>query len=163
MQLVGVSGYFKPREKLADEPIYRNVWTLLREFGDAELAALVAPRFLHIENTLEPRVKGPPVPKKGRSGAAPGSLRGDSDIELVQAEFARAEQLSYKALKLSSSRLAAYNEMFPGGERWFKSSLTSLGRNEKRRAYYPDEKAEGPRKLDPAPRQKRQFEQLVNY
>src|SRR5262249_38748934 len=98
IQLVGVSGYFKPREKLADEPIYRNVWTLLREFGDAELAALVAPRFLHIENTLEPRVKGPPVPKKGRSGAAPGSLRGDSDIELVQAEFARAEQLSYKAL-----------------------------------------------------------------
>src|SRR5262249_56108822 len=28
-----VSGYFNVREGLADEPIYRSVWTLLREFG----------------------------------------------------------------------------------------------------------------------------------
>ena len=31
-----VSGYFQPREELWKEPIYRDVWGLLREFGDAE-------------------------------------------------------------------------------------------------------------------------------
>ncbi len=44
-----VSGYFGPREKLWEEPIYRNVWTLLRDFGDAEIARLVAPRTLIVE------------------------------------------------------------------------------------------------------------------
>ena len=41
-----VSGYFNSREKVWSEPIYRNVWGLLEEFGDAELATLVAPRAL---------------------------------------------------------------------------------------------------------------------
>jgi hypothetical protein len=30
-----VSGYFQPREEVWKEPIYRDVWGLLREFGDA--------------------------------------------------------------------------------------------------------------------------------
>jgi hypothetical protein len=33
-----VSGYFDSRQKVWSEPIYHNVWGLLREFGDAELA-----------------------------------------------------------------------------------------------------------------------------
>ena len=36
-----VSGYFGPREDLWKEPIYRNVWGLLRQFGDAEIASLI--------------------------------------------------------------------------------------------------------------------------
>src|SRR5262249_50926100 len=39
-----ISGYFQSREELWKEPIYRDVWGLLRQFGDAELAGLVAPR-----------------------------------------------------------------------------------------------------------------------
>lgn len=46
-----VSGYFQPRQGVWSEPIYRNVWGLLREFGDAELATLVAPRGLVIEHS----------------------------------------------------------------------------------------------------------------
>ena len=34
----------RPREQIWQEPIYRNVWSLLREFGDAEIASLIAPR-----------------------------------------------------------------------------------------------------------------------
>src|SRR6266496_418841 len=34
-----VSGYFNSRQRVWDEPIYRNVWGLLSEFGDAEIAA----------------------------------------------------------------------------------------------------------------------------
>ena len=44
-----VSGYFAERDQLWQEPLDRNVWGLLREFGDAELATLVAPRTLLIE------------------------------------------------------------------------------------------------------------------
>ncbi|MHC5540753.1 dienelactone hydrolase family protein, partial [Singulisphaera rosea] len=43
-----VGNYFGPREAVWDEPIYRNVWGLLTEFGDAEIAAMVAPRPLII-------------------------------------------------------------------------------------------------------------------
>ncbi|MDZ4709977.1 MAG: dienelactone hydrolase family protein [Saprospiraceae bacterium] len=44
-----VSGYFNSRQQVWDEPIYRNVWGLLSEFGDAEIASLIAPRPLIIE------------------------------------------------------------------------------------------------------------------
>ena len=44
-----VSGYFDSRQQVWEEPIYRNVWSLLRMFGDAEIASLVLPRHLVIE------------------------------------------------------------------------------------------------------------------
>ncbi|HJT78373.1 MAG TPA: hypothetical protein VJ739_14310, partial [Gemmataceae bacterium] len=49
IRLTVVSGYFGPREGVWQEPIYRNVFGLLREFGDAELADLIAPRALWVE------------------------------------------------------------------------------------------------------------------
>ena len=51
-----VSGYFRSRQHIADEPLYRNVWALLDEFGDAEIASLVAPRGLVVEYSPEPEV-----------------------------------------------------------------------------------------------------------
>jgi len=53
-----VSGYFQPREELWREPLYRNVWGLLTEFGDAELAAMVAPRGLVVEYSRSPTAAG---------------------------------------------------------------------------------------------------------
>ena len=47
-----VGGYFGKREGLWQEPIYRNVMGLLKEFGDAELAAMMAPRALAL-NTAD--------------------------------------------------------------------------------------------------------------
>src|SRR5437762_647687 len=49
-----VSGYFNSRQKVWDEPIYRNVWGLLTEFGDAEIATLIAPRPIVIEYSSIP-------------------------------------------------------------------------------------------------------------
>jgi dienelactone hydrolase len=43
-----VSRYFDHREKLYDEPEDRIVWSLLKHFGDAEIASLIAPRDLVI-------------------------------------------------------------------------------------------------------------------
>ena len=52
-----VSGYFDSRQGVWSEPIYRNVWGLLREFGDAEVASLIAPRRLVIEYSKAPEIE----------------------------------------------------------------------------------------------------------
>ena len=70
-----VSGYFDSRQRIWEEPIYRNVFGLLQEFGDAEIATLIAPRTLIVEHSPAPKVDGPPPPRAGRTGAAPGKLQ----------------------------------------------------------------------------------------
>jgi dienelactone hydrolase len=86
---VFVSGCFGPREQLWREPIYRNAFGYLREFGDAELAALIAPRKLIVEFSQPPKVNGPPAARSGRGGAAPGVIApmefGDVEIEIDRA------------------------------------------------------------------------------
>ena len=85
-----VCGYFQRREDVWKEPIYRNVWGLLREFGDAELAGMIAPRRLVIEACRAPEVTGPPPPRSGRRQvAAPGRIELNS-LSSVQKEFNRA-------------------------------------------------------------------------
>lgn len=70
---VVVSGYFDRREKVWAEPIYRNVWGLLTHFGDAELAGMVAPRFLYLEENIAiPQVLE--APSGDRNIAAPGQI-----------------------------------------------------------------------------------------
>jgi len=51
-----VSGYFTSRQRTWEEPLYRNVWGLLSEFGDAEIASLIAPRSLVIEYSDVPEI-----------------------------------------------------------------------------------------------------------
>jgi dienelactone hydrolase len=92
IQSVLVSGYFQPREKVWEEPIYRNVWNLLTEFGDAEIASLIAPRSLVIEAAAVPHVTGPPAPHDGRSGAAPGRIE-TAEVSAVHGEFNRLAEL----------------------------------------------------------------------
>ncbi|MBN8730815.1 MAG: dienelactone hydrolase family protein, partial [Acidobacteria bacterium] len=72
LQATAISGYFGPREQLWQEPLYRNVHGLLRHFGDAELARLIAPRALVIEAGVGPIIDGPPPATPDRRGAAPG-------------------------------------------------------------------------------------------
>src|SRR5262249_32594548 len=87
-----VSGYFDSRQRLWEEPIYRNVFGLLREFGDAEIASLIAPRALIVEHSAPPTIEGPPKPHEGRSGAAPGGIH-TPDYQSVEGEFERARAL----------------------------------------------------------------------
>ena len=86
-----VSGYFQEREGVWREPIYRNVWRQLAEFGDADVASLIAPRKLIIEACSAPEVDGPPAARPGRAGgAAPGVIRTPA-IDSVEREFVRAK------------------------------------------------------------------------
>jgi dienelactone hydrolase len=88
-----VSGYFDSRRRPWQEPIYRNVWGLLREFGDAEIPTLIAPRGLVVEYSETPAVQGPPPVQRGRrGGAAAGSLH-TPPFASVEAEFGRIGKL----------------------------------------------------------------------
>ena len=62
-----------------------NLWTA-KEFGDAEIASLIAPRQLLIEYSKAPEITGPPKPRENRRPcAAPGKL-GTPDFASVEVE-----------------------------------------------------------------------------
>ncbi len=86
IQAACVSGHFGPRERIWSEPIHRNVHGLLNHFGDAQLAAMVAPRSLIID-----AVPGPSVDIAG-DGGAPGALVGPS-VDQAQKEWQLTEKL----------------------------------------------------------------------
>jgi cephalosporin-C deacetylase-like acetyl esterase len=87
-----ISGYFGPREAVWAEPIYRNVWSQVAEFGDADLASLIAPRPLVVEPCAVAEIAGPPAPADGRSGgAAPGRIQNVS-VDAARGEFDRAQR-----------------------------------------------------------------------
>ncbi len=92
-----LNGYFSSRENVWEEPIYRNVWKQLTEFGDAEIASLIAPTPLIIEAGKAPEIDGPPAPKPGQAKiAAPGVI--DSPrLKDVRQEFGRAKGYYAKA------------------------------------------------------------------
>jgi dienelactone hydrolase len=82
IDVCGVSGFFGSRQKVWNEPIDRNVFGLLDQFGDAELATLVAPRMLVVENRGFPKVSLP------SQGGAPAELGAPANslIEVQRAE-----------------------------------------------------------------------------
>lgn len=87
-----VSGYFQGRREIWREPIYRDLWGLHREFGDAELARLVAPRGLIIQAVPGPEVKGPPPKTPDRGSATPNGVLTTPPLNLVREEVERARQ-----------------------------------------------------------------------
>jgi dienelactone hydrolase len=92
-----VSGYFSSREKVWDEPIYRNIWGLLAEFGDAEITSLIAPRpivveYSAIDEKLVQTTKKPsPINEFSYSGYK-GSIQ-TPDFRDVESEFRRIDDL----------------------------------------------------------------------
>ena len=81
-----VSGYFDSRQNIWQEPVSRNIFGLLEQFGDAEIATLVTPRTLIIEAARSPEVE---LPGKG---GAPARLITPS-LKTVQQEVRRAHKL----------------------------------------------------------------------
>ena len=124
-----VSGYFAPRERVWEEPIYRNVFGLLREFGDAEIASLIAPRRLIVECSEAPKIDGPPSPHEGRRGAAPGKLVTPEQAE-VESEVRRANALVRGLPQTPFAELVngpEGNPVSPGSEKSLLLFLDGLG------------------------------------
>ncbi len=86
-----ISGYFGPRDSLWKEPVARNVWGLLKQFGDAEIATMIAPRSLVIEYSEHPEVDGPPPAGENVMDVATDGSISTPPFAEVQAEFNRLE------------------------------------------------------------------------
>jgi dienelactone hydrolase len=95
-----VSGYFTSREQALDEPIYRNIWGLLSEFGDAEIASLIAPRSLIVEYSAVPDITDKMTPADDKlliEGLPFTGYKGRLQTPAfkdVQGEFNRISQLT---------------------------------------------------------------------
>jgi hypothetical protein len=106
---VWVSAGFGSREGTWAEPIDRNIWGLLKEFGDAEIAGLVLPRRLLIEASAGPTWNGA-KPVEGRANvAASGTLEpAASAFDNVWAEYERLREL-HRALGTGAPTVVVTN------------------------------------------------------
>ena len=84
-----VSGYFDSRQNIWQEPIDRNVFGLLEQFGDAELVSLIAPRPFIVD-----AARGPEATIPGGRGAPSRVVT--PALGSVKEELARAERLIEK-------------------------------------------------------------------
>ena len=125
-----VSGYFQQRESIWQEPIYRNVWGLLTEFGDAELAGMIAPRSLIIESCSAVKVAASSEKQEGRRAvAAPGKII-TSSLNSVLAELGRANAfylLYGKPEELTSVVSGESGDGPPGTEKALVAFAQKLG------------------------------------
>ena len=161
IQATAVSGYFQSRQEVWREPIYRNVWGLLHEFGDAEIASLIAPRPLIIEASSGPEVAGPPPSRDGRGGGAPGQLV-SPPMTSVQSEFDRAQGFYQQLGCENALHLVSPDDSLPGSQETLSTLLSKLGVENVHIDGYHSLSAPSVDDFDYEARQERQFMQLVN-
>ena len=160
-----VSGYFQEREEVWKEPIYRNVWGLLDEFGDAEIAGLVAPRHLVIEACKGPEVDGPKEPNREHlNAAAPGHLI-TPPLPSVLEEANKAKTI-YQKLKVSENIQIVVNDKgngHPGSTEALQFLLNGIGVqadvSKSRERKLNDRRTD----FDPAERQNNQIIELLHH
>lgn len=153
------SGHFGPREDVWREPLYRNVFALLEEFGDAEVAGLIAPRALVVEAARGPEVVVPPG-----TGGGPGRIT-TPDIESVRREVVRARERVARLCPAPRIDLVPSGDGRgpPGSDSALRAFLDALGVGGA--ALGPD--GGPPRRLAPLPdaaaRQTRQFREIDRH
>jgi dienelactone hydrolase len=160
-----VSGYFQEREQLWNEPIYRDVWGLVLEFGDAELASLIAPRHLIIEASRGPEItEPPPITKEHVRAACPNGTLISPPLDSVQREANRARSF-YSALKAEDKLQLVVSDNgqgVPGSDLVLRSFIRAIGiKGEVLRDGGPPGDTRG--SSDPLPRLHRQFDEMVGF
>ena len=153
---VMVSGYFGPREKLASEPLYRNVWALLDEFGDAEVATLIAPRPLVIEYSRGPEMRF------ATDNAGPGRLT-TSEFSDLQREYDRIATLTRKDFGRRTFVRGADEKPVPFGSAAAINSLASFMDLKGEFALSGNLPTDGRSGFDALARQERAVKQLENH
>jgi dienelactone hydrolase len=158
-----VSGYFQSDREVWKEPIYRDVWGLSQEFGDAELAALIAPRRLIIESSRGPEISGPPAETAERLGAAPQGQLVSPTLESTQKEVEHAR--SFFRRSNADRRLSLVVSNGGNGPPGSDAALNELLESSMRRA----SQSANPHPLDLRhdtdmdSRLRRQFEQWIGH
>jgi len=157
---VCTSAYFEPRENVWQEPICRNVFGLLEQFGDAELAAMVAPRALVVEAAKGPEVV---VPGNRVTRGGPGRLT-TPRLDDVRREVERAGKLMAGLPTAAPIRLVASGDGSgpfgtPDALQAFLGAL-SLGAKLAELGPAPADQRKG---FDPAQRHRRQMHELDRH
>jgi len=157
-----ISGYFGERDALWKEPIERNVFGVLPDFGDAELMAMAdQDRKTHMATTVE-ICKGPTFKSAGK-GAAPGELR---QPEIARFEVERAARRTSLIVTHDSAVVASEFQEDSG-----PGSMQALHKFGRRLLHSmigsdPFESAKVTnlyKHFDPAPRQARQLHELDRH
>ncbi len=163
-----ISGYFQNRDNLWEEPIYRNLFGILREFGDAEIASMIAPGKLIIEYSEHPQIEGPPPPVKiggtsrSNNAAAPGKISTPS-FDKVYDEWRRAQKLSgeyHSSIKLIHNEGNPFKAVSDNSLSELLYSLNSEYRLRKGKSTIPGELREF---FNPDERQYRQVKELESH
>lgn len=165
-----VSGYFNSREKVWDEPIYRNVWNLLSEFGDAEIASLIAPRALVIEHSSIPETSDQAVKhgdepfKTGQwqSTGYKGMLR-TPDGKAVRQEFQRIGQLTKPGFQKTELITGPNNQPVPFGSPKAIESLSKLLGGKSTLSLSKETPTDNRRAFNTSERQTRQVKELEDH
>jgi dienelactone hydrolase len=165
-----ISGYFNNRQKVWDEPIYRNVWGLLTEFGDAEIASMIAPRPMLIEYSSQPNI----------NDIIPASQNADSSVEGfhydgykgkiqtplfkdVQTEYLRISSLVKNNFQQRELIAGENNKAVEfGSEKALKKFVALLGQNSlviNNKEFVTDKRIH----FDPGQRQLRQVKELEDH
>ena len=165
-----VSGYFNSRQKGWDEPIYRNVWGLLSEFGDAEIASLIAPRPLVIENSRVPDI----VEKMEKSEEHPIQVEGldftgykgrlqTAQFKDVQSEYNRIDELTKPGFQQRELISGPANKPVSfGSEKAFEKFIRFLGQTSSL-ALANEIPADKRRSFEPKERQVRQVKEMEDH
>jgi dienelactone hydrolase len=151
-----VAGYFGPRERIHQEPIYRNLWGLLSEFGDGDLMYLIVPRPIFLEYPAF-QAGPPPVARAGRGGAAPGNVSPFKAREVI--DEMRSAFIDPTFMRINKITFSFAEPKWPGHLNSFLSALKAKDVDVPATTFAEDTR----KAYDPAPRQKRQFDQLVDY
>src|SRR5690606_14441890 len=166
-----VSGYFDDRQITWSEPVYRNVWGLLKEFGDAEIASMVAPRALIVEHSFVPEyidqvsnVTLDPQYEEGLSESGFKGKIGTPSFSTVQSEFERIGTLVGGPLQ---KRYLIGKQNKPedfGSAAALTRFATLMGAGDLQPSRgKPEIPADNRADFDPEERQKRQYIDLENY
>lgn len=113
-----VSGYFGSRQAVWNEPSDRTLFGLLNDFGDAEVASLIAPRKLVIEHSgypsyvFRPDESGEPemLDVRGKKAGKPGKLIVPTlaDVQSEVAKFGEPDVLVQADLPLADTTLVHF-------------------------------------------------------
>jgi cephalosporin-C deacetylase-like acetyl esterase len=166
IKAVGVSGYFDQRDQLWKEPIYRSVWGLLQEFGDAEIGRLIFPRNLSLENHPGPQISGPSPAKPGKGGAAPGgTLHFGEEGKGQILEFKRLNEILPTEIKVGRNVTLTDSRKSPlHSEKWLNEFFGALFHGDADNIGSPTEQPTDQRQnFDSTPRFKAQFDQAVHF
>jgi dienelactone hydrolase len=179
-----VSAYFGSRQRVWSEPIYRNVWGLLAEFGDAEIATLIAPRGLIVEYAPGPQITGqkgdwrtPPFPDVSSEFSRIGSLLKEEQMALnltLTADPGGGTPVTDLETRQTSTAVTMPRDFIhngrgfnngrgAGGSEAAVRALAALLGHDQALPLGPSAPRDQRRSFDAATRQKRQLKQLENH